>query len=221
MKANGVELGRTRRINDAAHTSSSNRVRQGLRSRRNSDAGATLILALVFIVSISLIVGALANWVMDDLHNTTVFSNLSAKDYAVSGTMEVAIQSIRYQPLLPLPPNPPPTQKIWTTPGPCWTPGAVSELTGVNAINGIPVVVWCSTYPNFNTAQTRTVTFYACEENASNNLTYAQCFSNPTLEAIVAFDDYPGAGGNYSTTTCLGGTSYCGFSATTEKWTWG
>jgi hypothetical protein len=173
-------------------------------------------LALVFVVSISLIVGSLANWIMNDLNNTTNFNNTSSLDYAVTGTMEVAIQSIRYTPLLPA--SPP--QKVWTTLGPCWTPGSVSELTGANAINGISVAVWCTTYPNYSTAQTRTVTFYACQENVSNSLTSAACLANPTLEAIVVFDDYP-VGGAYSPNTCLGGASYCGFSATTQKWTWG
>lgn len=216
MSGIGVVFRRAAKTNVGPHCSSPTKGGGGLRLRRQSEAGASLILALIFILAISLLVGSLASWIMNDLNNTTKFNNSSSLDYALTGTMEVAIQSIRYTPLLQVTPQ----QKVSTPLGPCWTPGTVSELTGANEINGIPVAVWCSTYPNFSTAQTRTVTFYACEENAANNLTAAQCSASPNLEAVVAFDDYPGTGGAYSPTTCLGGTSYCGFSATTEKWTW-
>ena len=70
-------------------------------SHRTSEAGSSLVLALIYIISTSLIVGALADWAMNDLTNTTHFQTATSIDNAVSGAAEVAIQSIRYYPQFP------------------------------------------------------------------------------------------------------------------------
>src|SRR5580704_18613891 len=89
------------------------RPRDGSRNRRQrSERGSSLILALVYIVSVSLIVGALADWAMNDLNNTTHFQNASSLDNAVSGATEIAIQSMRYYPQYP----------ATITTANCWTP---------------------------------------------------------------------------------------------------
>src|SRR5580698_10478581 len=88
--------------------------RGGGRGRRHeSERGSSLILALVYIVSVSLIVGALADWAMNDLNNTTHFQNASSLDNAVSGATEIAIQSMRYYPQYPA---------TATNYANCWTP---------------------------------------------------------------------------------------------------
>ena len=197
-------------------------------SRRRSDSGASLILALVYIVAISLIVGALADWAMNDLNNSSVFQNKSSLQYAATGTVQVAIQSIRYTPGIAA--NP--TQGVPTpaTPTACWTPssGTVSYLT----INGYTVGVWCQTKEQLASNQTRVVTFYACQYNPAQPITGAQCKSDfsPTfssgavLEAIVAFDDYPSGGHLALTATCPAvvppSAPQCGYSATTLNWIW-
>jgi hypothetical protein len=186
--------------------------------RRSDERGSSLILALVYIIAISLIVGALADWAMNDLTNTNHFQNASSLDNAVSGATEVAIQSIRYYP----------NYANTTSPnfGACW-----NLLSGVYAsdvtINSDLVAVWCSTVENLKSPNTRVVTFDACPETAAAVSSAAAattakglCMSNPTLQAVVTIDDYPSGGGGLLTQTCSGGQGVCGFAATTNQWTW-
>jgi hypothetical protein len=192
----------------------SGRVDSHLETRR-SDSGSVLILAIVYITVISLIVGALASWAMNDLNNTTHFQSASSLDYAATNVTEVAIQSIRYTPLI--------SQTNSPNLGYCWTPqsGYVSQLSNMN---GFTVAVWCSTVQSLASAQTRVVTFYTCQSslNASSSSSDVlaaaiACQANPLLTAKVAFDDYPPGGSAPLTVTC---TTYCGQGATTLKWTW-
>jgi hypothetical protein len=170
------------------------------------ESGAILILALVYILTVSAIVAALASWASNDLNNTTNFSQSSSTHYAASSVVDTAIQSIRYTPV----PSTAPTVPAALTD--CWAPhgsGAVSGLTINYTTNGaadpITVAVWCSTqeslsnsitaYPN----ATRVVTFTACQVSAttlSDNTTQAlaagtTCATAPLLTAIVSYDDYP------------------------------
>jgi hypothetical protein len=165
-----------------------------------------------------LIVGALADWAMNDLNNTTHFQNASSLDNAVSGATEIAIQSMRYYP------------QIATTLSPqvsnCWTPPA-NTYASQTTINNDLVAVWCTTVENLKSPNTRIVTLYGCPETASN-LSSAPlaaqamglCQGTPTLKAVVTYDDYPSGGGGLLSQTCSGGPGVCGFAATTNQWTW-
>jgi hypothetical protein len=183
--------------------------------RRVDERGSSLILALVYIVSVSLIVGALADWAMNDVRNTTHFQNASLMDNAVSGATEIAIQSMRYYPQYP----------ATLTIANCWTPisGASASDT---TINNDLVAVWCSTVENLQSPNTRVVTFFACTETAtsvnSGNVATSMnnCKTTPILKAVVTFDDYPSGGGGLLSQTCSGGPGICGFAATTNQWTW-
>ena len=195
--------------------------RKGAEKQR--EAGAVLILALVYIISISLVVAALADWAMNDLNNTTQFHNASALDYAVTGAVEVAVQSMRTNP------NYGATYPQTETLGTCWTPPSgvlISQLQ--NPTSGDTVAVWCSTVQHLKSASTRVVTFYACLSTQAaatqlNTVTLADnagiaCEGNDILTAQVTFDDYPPGGGPYLSTTCTGGQ--CGQEATTDEWQW-
>jgi hypothetical protein len=166
-------------------------------------------------VSVSLIVGALADWAMNDLSNTSHFQNASLMDNAVSGATEVAIQSMRYYPQYP----------ATLTVNNCWSPPSGTSASDVT-INLDLVAVWCSTVENLKSPTTRVVTFFACPETATSvapsNVvgTMRSCQSTPTLKAVVTFDDYPSGGGGLLTQTCSGGPGICGFAATTNQWTW-
>lgn len=180
---------------------------------RRSDAaygesGAVLILALVYLVSIGLVVTALASWASNDLNNTTKFNASSELHYALSGATNTAIQTIRYSPMPPATP----TQKQPTTVGKCWTPS--STLT----INTYSVTVWCSTVEdNDNTSgNTRQVTFYACLSTLSSS----QCQNTPRLTVVVIFDDYPIGGGVPLTQQCNLGVGQCGYTQTLISWIW-
>ena len=67
---------------------------------RGEGRGATLVLALVFLTAIGLIVGGLASWTANDLHDTVVFQNARSADFALNSGTQLAIQNIRYNPLL-------------------------------------------------------------------------------------------------------------------------
>src|SRR5580692_3615754 len=65
------------------------------------ESGAVLVLALVFLVAVAMIVGALATWTSNDLNNSSQFKSARSLQFAVGGATNVAIQNIRYAPLLP------------------------------------------------------------------------------------------------------------------------
>lgn len=187
--------------------------RETVRGDSASEQGSVLILALVYIIAISLIVGALADWAMNDLNNTTQFQSASSLDYAASSAVQVGIQSVRYTPNF--------TSNA--TLGECWQPqsGNVSQLT----VNGNQVAVWCQTsftYNNYNF--TRDVSFYACPSTLTSSssagvvLTAGKnCVNQPALlYAEVAYGDYQ-PGNSFSSSIC---TTTCGYSATEENWTW-
>ena len=188
------------------------------KSFKDDDSGSVLILAMAFLVAISLIVGAMADWAMNDLNNTTKFNSASSLNYAATSTTQVAIQSIRYTPLMPQTQSP--------TFNSCWTPqsGYVSQLSN---FDGFTVAVWCSTVQTLSSARTRVVTLIACTSTLNSNNTVSSlstvqaaesaCQTSPLLTARVAFDDYPSAGGTPLTQTC---TTWCGQGATTELWAW-
>lgn len=184
------------------------------RGDANSESGAVLILALVYIITISLVVAALASWSTNDLHNTGNFKATSELHYAVSSATNTAIQSIRYSPL----PSSTPPQKLATPtpPGNCWTPTGGPTSSQVT-INTYTVDVWCSTYEDLTSGSTRTVTFYAC----LSTLSAAQCQSTPKLKAVVVFDDYPTGGGVLLPIQCNLGVGQCGYDQTLTSWIWG
>jgi hypothetical protein len=195
----------------------------GRRGRRTSERGSSLILALVYIVAVSLIVGALADWAMNDLSNTTHFQNASSLDDAISGATEVAIQSVRYYP----------NYNVGTTSptfGNCWTPpsGTYASDVPFTADSNALIAVWCSTLENLKSPSTRIVTLIACPVTATypvDSTPHASsaevhCALQPNLLAVVTIDDYPSGGGGLLTQTCSGGQGVCGFAATTNQWTW-
>jgi hypothetical protein len=180
---------------------------------RRNEKGSSLILALVYIVAISLIVGGLTDWAMNDLSNTTHFQSATTIQNAVSGATETAIQSIRYYPEYPSA-----TYKYA-----CFSPPA-GDTASVVSINNTWVAVWCSTVSTPTAPISRTVTFYACPESSPTvsvtGTPFTNCETTPYLKAVVNFGDYPSGGGGLNENVCSGGTSFCGFSATTVQWTW-
>jgi hypothetical protein len=178
-----------------------------------------LILALVYIISISLVVGALASWAMNDLNNTTVFKSVSQLHYSATSVTNVAIQSIRYYPI----PTSVPTGA--SAPAPCWAPTAAPSVVSP-PVDNFNVAVWCSTVESLNNLlpglYTRIVTFYACLYSAEPS--GAQCKSNPLLTAVVGYDDYPAGRSAHLNQQCnqgVQGVGQCGSSAALLNWVWG
>jgi hypothetical protein len=179
--------------------------------RRSDEAGSSLILALIFLVVISLVVGALASWTANNLSNTVKFQADRSAQYALSSASQVAIQNIRYTPLLA--PNQTlnasPPSYCWGQAQPTQTAGTVSELT----VLGNQVALWCSTVWN-SSAATRVVTVSACLTSAvptpasGSSLTSiqaaaAQCAATPGLQTVVTFEDYSASNPTVNPGVCL------------------
>jgi hypothetical protein len=182
-----------------------------------SERGASLILALVFIVVVAVIVGAISSMAINDLGNTTHFNSAAALDYSASSVANLAIQGVRYAP-----------QAVDGSAGtgPCWTT-PTSLYVSEQSFNGQLVAIWCTSVHHAGSSQSRDVTMIACASTlppnasqASSNGAEATCASNPLLTLVEAYDDYSPAG----TDTCVGAKasiSTCGFGASTLVWNWG
>ena len=59
------------------------------------ESGASLILAIVFIVVVSILMGAVSSMAMNDLNNTTQFNSATTLDYTATSVANLAIQSVR------------------------------------------------------------------------------------------------------------------------------
>ena len=180
---------------------------EGRSGARRDEAGAVLVLALLFVLVVSIVIGSIASWATNDLGNTTKFTNARTVQYSVSSTVNTAIGNIRYTPLFATQLLTTPTQ-----PGYCWTPSSGS--TSTLQINGVTTTVWCYTNYNAGSSSTRVVTFSAC---TTANESAASCAANPTLQAVVTFDDYPTGYSPPSTAQCA---VYCGTGMTENSWTW-
>jgi Tfp pilus assembly protein PilV len=176
----------------------------------NTDSGAVLILALIYIVVVSVIVLALSGWATNDLKNTTKFSSANSTNSAATGAADVALQSMRYNPI----PAATPTGGTATPYGECWTPasGSVSQLT----VDSVAIQEWCSTTENLASPQTRIVTIDSCVSSSGTSV----C-GNPWLVIEVAFNDYPPGGLPLLTTQCnLASQPTCGEGMTIQSWVW-
>jgi hypothetical protein len=174
-------------------------------SRERSETGAILILALVYIVVVSVIVAALASWATNDLNNTSKFNSARSLQFALGSVTDTAIQSIRYYPMLTA------NQTLNASPPTyCWAPTG-SYSTDELVIDGEAVQVWCSTTENFASSQTRVVTFSAC----LTTISATACALHPQLQAVVAFDDYPPGESPTLSTTC---SSTCGEGMLLDNW---
>jgi IPT/TIG domain len=187
-----------------------------------SESGQALVLVLVLLIVGSLLVVALANAAASDLRNTGAFSKARSVSYDATSAIDVAIQSIRYKPLLTatesLNASPPvpcwPTTKeggTWSTGEP---PGALPN-TGGNVFR-----VWCSTRWTPASARTRTVTFSACKVSSASpppvTKTEAKaCALKPLVQEVVAFDDYPAGKATPTQAPCH---TWCGEFMTVESW---
>jgi hypothetical protein len=176
-----------------------------------SDDGAVLILALVYIIAVSLVVAALSTLAMNNLNNSPKFSSTVQLDSAASNMTQVAIQYVRYNPVIS-------TSQASGVSSPlvaCWGGDSIAQLPTFGTNDQI--AVWCSTLWNPLLQKTRQVTFYACPIS----VLAAQCASpgNTLLEANVTFDDYPASPVSAPIQTLC--TVLCGQGMTITSWIWG
>ncbi len=184
-------------------------------NRRTREDGAILILALVYLIAVSATVLALSNWATNDLNNSTKFTSANSLTVAASDMMNVAIQYVRYNPLISS------SQEIGVPSQPvaCWggevtDPEATDQLP---VIGGYQVAVWCSTTWQPRSFQTRVVTFDACLVDVSANSCQG---NNVLLAANVTYDDYPPAPKVLAPIDELCSV-WCGSGMTISSWAYG
>jgi hypothetical protein len=170
--------------------------RIGTRGRRRDtrdEAGAVLILALVFVLAIGLTVVSLANMATNDTLNSTNLTAQRSVEYAADGAASIAVQNVRYS-----------GNTYSSAPTDCLPNG------GSMTLGGTAVWVTC-TKQQFNPVSgvTRVINFYAC--------TSATCSStNAILQAQITFDDYS-VSNAYSCTPGIS-LSTCGTAMTVNSW---
>jgi Tfp pilus assembly protein PilX len=188
------------------------------RSGSRDESGAVLILALVFLVVVSVIVGALTEWTTNDLANSANFTATQTVSNSASNAVNLAVQNIRYDPLLYTSVNNTTTDLTLNASPPdyCWGSGP-SQAFNMN--------VYCTTVWNPTSATTRQVTVTACPISrtapvtgtASWTAAQSACPQAPFLQAIVTFDDYPQGVSAPSNVQCV---VYCGSAMTINDWNW-
>jgi hypothetical protein len=163
-------------------------------SREKDEDGATLILALVFLVTVGMIASALLGWLENGLLNTSNFKTARSAVYAAGGATDVAIWNSRYS----------------FTSG---TTACAGTSPSIN-LNGVYIEDWCSTT---STASSRIVTISACkltQTQAGTGLSTA-C-ANPILQAKVTYNDY----NDSNVDACISATveGSCGTAMTLDSW---
>ncbi len=179
------------------------------------EAGAVLVLALVFLVAVSLIVTALLTWVGGSLVASGAFANERSIEISATSAVNLAIQNTRYTFSSAMVNASPPVN--------CWDTSGTSSYTNPDPSNGITVDVWCSMLWQPKSVHTRTITYSACAITSANpSPTAASCAQAPLLQAQVTFDDLPSGAPPAYSVQCSGpgNNGTCGLSLTQNSWLW-
>jgi hypothetical protein len=187
--------------------------------RVRSESGAVMILALVYFISMSLIIAALARESTNDLSNTSKFTYAFALQNAAGSATQVAINFDRYY---SAPLNAAPSTNAAIS---CLGPGATpSSLTFDNGPTSDPtqfvnaISVWCTTVWNPTQSNTRVVTFCAYPSGTSGSgATASMCEPGAILKAVVTFDDYPSSLAAPIDAQC---NVWCGTGESVSTWDW-
>lgn len=180
-----------------------------MRGRKPDERGASLILALIFMVVVSLIVLALAAWTSNGLRSSISFTQAQSMVATANGVANLALQETRSTFL---------SSTLNASPGaPCWTNGATPSYQNLNSWQ---MNAYCSTSwnPQSDTS-TRRVTVEVC----LNTVSSANCAVSPFLLVIATFDDYPVTGGvnSCSPVTAPVAGMVCGTKMSIRSWVYG
>ena len=196
---------RWRRRHPDAPLTRTSRVAHAASTGARDESGAVLILALVFLVTVSLIVGGLTDWVTNDLMNTASFNATQSLNTSATSAVTLGVQNIRY-PHSSTPGRRHPTDLTLNASPPsyCWGsgPSQFTDPSWPTVHQTFNMNVYCSTVWNPQSAATRRVTVSACRipptlqpgtaaYTTSWTTMQSSCAAQPLLQAIVTFDDYP------------------------------
>ena len=158
------------------------------------EAGAVLLLALIFLLIGIIVVGALTNALTDDLGNSNTFKLTRTFRYAARDATQVAIQDIRYQPLLSTGQDP-------NASPPSYCSGERSRLRVPHfrthhpqrGQHRRPVRDGCLVQHELDSDECRDPgsDLATCLYNPSDPTAAAVLRGTPLLQAVVTFDDYP------------------------------
>jgi len=168
------------------------------------------VLALIFLLVGILVIGGLTYAASNDISNSQNFKASRSLQFAASSATNLAIQNIRYAPLLST------SQTLNASPPSyCWGSSAPSQYT----FNTYTLSSWCSTAWTPTSAQTRVVTISTClsADLTGTPISASTCAASPLLQAVVAFDDYPAGLSSPTTGQCV---VYCGSSMAVTSWVW-
>ncbi len=180
---------------------------QTRRGRRRDEAGASLVLALIFLTAVSLVTVAVVNLAGSDLSNTAKFTGAHAVESAANNANATAVQYVRYNFINQ-------TENAFP-PAPCW-PTVTGQATV--STQGQTVAAWCSTRFTPGAQVTRVVTISTC----LSSVVAQACVLAPRLQSIVSFSDYLPNKGTFGCTGFLNPVSIsitgCGTTMNILSW---
>ena len=171
---------------------------------RRDQEGAALLLALVFILFISLIMIAIVTLSGTDILNTSNLQNERSLEYSAEGAVQAAIQAVRY-----------------LTPTNTLAFCAQSPAYQAPLVNGVAIEVYCQAgVPAYQ----RSVTFEACSAGVAAGNCVNNVGHSDVLNASVLFSDVSsgcfngvGKGCDYNDVGPVSGST-SGFSVTIGNW---
>lgn len=141
-------------------------------NRRRGEEGATLLLALIFVLLVSVIMLAIVNLSGTNILNTANLQNERTLEYSAEGAVQTTIQAVRY--LTP----------AATATTPCSTSSGYQPPGPLNATDG--AVVYCQVG---TLVYARALTFEACPTGTSANACTNNVNGADVLKATILFDD--------------------------------
>lgn len=167
--------------------------------RRNDESGAVLILALIFLVAVSLIVTALLTWVGTSLNATAAFTNERNVESAATDAANLAIQNTRF---------------VFD---PYGLLNAAVPQSCLPAAGSATMSVYCTMSWTPYSTYTRTVTYSVCPIGSGTAVT---CAAAPVLQAIVGFYDGPTSAGTPTRCQPAASGGSCGTNMSELSWLW-
>lgn len=202
---------RFQRWRSTRHQDQNTRLRPAasLRGGHADESGSVLILALIFLVVVSVIVVSLLSWLGTSLTATANVGQQRSLEAAATNAVNLAIQNTRTTFA---------AQLVNSPPSACWyNSGGTGQQPQPDPSSNIDVDVWCSMFWQPSSTNTRQIIYSACLSTVSA----ATCASQPLLQAVVTFDDYttPVVAPAPTPVPC-NVTGLCGQSMTVNSWQW-
>jgi hypothetical protein len=180
------------------------------------DRGTALILALVFLLVVSVVILALSNFAVEAGTNTTNLRTQRSIETAAENAATAAMQNVRtnygatnYETVSSGVVVPP-------TPKSCLPSGLSPSLVTPYGTDSSALVAWCMGYPYPSSIPTRVVDIFVCGGSVSGSACVANGNSSTILQAEVGINDL--VAGSSSTTCPTTSPTQCGLSASITTW---